>query len=83
MHLLKNGHAAHVFTIEERRKAAAVTNDIRRAKRARFEQVRSDQEMEQMLARTQPGGGAGREAAAPPRRAEARYWIERGYGARS
>ena len=30
MHLLKNGHPAHVFTDEDRRKAAAVTNQIRR-----------------------------------------------------
>jgi hypothetical protein len=30
MHLLKNGHPAHVFTHEDRRKSAAVTNQIRR-----------------------------------------------------
>jgi hypothetical protein len=39
MHLLKNGHPAHLFTIEDRRKAAAVTNEIRRQKRALFEQL--------------------------------------------
>jgi hypothetical protein len=37
MHLLKNGHPAHVFTNEDRRKAAAVTNQIRREKREIFE----------------------------------------------
>ena len=30
---LKNGHPAHVFTLEDRRKAAAVTNEIRHEKR--------------------------------------------------
>jgi hypothetical protein len=39
MHLLKNGHPAHLFTIEDRLKAAAVTNEIRRQKRALFEQL--------------------------------------------
>ena len=82
MHLLKNGHPAHQFTDEDRRKAAAVTNEIRREKRALFEQLRVNQEMEQMLAR---------DAARRQRRAEkqrrrreeqkARYWIEHGYGA--
>jgi hypothetical protein len=51
MHLLKNGHPAHVFTIEDRRKAAAVTNEIRREKRALFEQLRLNREMEQMFAK--------------------------------
>jgi hypothetical protein len=51
MHLLKNGHPAHVFTDEDRRKAAAVTNEIRREKRALLEQLRLNREIEQMLAR--------------------------------
>jgi hypothetical protein len=51
MHLLKNGHPAHVFTDEDRRKAAAVTNEIRREKRALFEQERINRELEQMFAR--------------------------------
>jgi hypothetical protein len=51
MHLLKNGHPAHLFTLEDRRKAAAVTNEIRRQKRALFEQLRLNREMEQMLAK--------------------------------
>jgi hypothetical protein len=51
MHLLKSSSPAHVFTTEDRRKAAAVTNAIRREKRALFEQLRTTREMEQMLAR--------------------------------
>jgi hypothetical protein len=51
MHLLKNGHPAHVFTDEDRRKAADVTNEIRREKRALFEQLRLNEELEQMFAR--------------------------------
>jgi hypothetical protein len=51
MHLLKNGHPAHTFTDEDRRKAAAVTNTIRREKRALFEQLRLNKQLEQMLAK--------------------------------
>ena len=51
MHLLKNGHPSHQFTDEDWRKAAAVTNEIRREKRALFERLRINQEMEEMLAR--------------------------------
>jgi hypothetical protein len=51
MHLLKNGHPAHVFTDEDRRKAADVTNEIRREKRALFEQLRLNEQLEQMFAR--------------------------------
>lgn len=40
-----------VFTLEDRRKAAAVTNEIRREKRALFEQLRLNREMEHMLAK--------------------------------
>jgi hypothetical protein len=50
MHLLKNGHPAHVFTDADRRKAAAVTNEIRREKRALLEQMRFNAEIEQMWA---------------------------------
>jgi hypothetical protein len=50
MHLLKNGHPAHAFTDEDRRKAAAVTNAICREKRALFEQLRLNEEIERMLA---------------------------------
>ncbi|MEX0816576.1 MAG: hypothetical protein WD027_03965 [Gaiellales bacterium] len=46
IHLLKNGHPAHVFTDEDRRKGAAVTNEIRREKRALLEQLRIGQEIE-------------------------------------
>jgi hypothetical protein len=49
-HCLKNGHPAHVFTPEDTRKAADVTNQIRREKRALLEQLRLNREMEQMLA---------------------------------
>lgn len=87
MHLLKNGHPAHVFTDEDRRKAANVTNQIRREKRALFEQLRINQEMDLRLAK---------DAARRQRRAELQrrrreklthdqkilVWIERGYGRR-
>lgn len=47
-HLLKNGHPAHVFTDEDRRKAAAVTNEIRREKRLLLEQLRMNREIEEV-----------------------------------
>jgi hypothetical protein len=87
MHLLKNGHPAHVFTADDRRKAAAVTNAIRREKRALFEQLRLNQELEEMLA----GDAARRQrrAAKQRRRREGLTeqqridtWVERGYGRR-
>jgi hypothetical protein len=82
MHLLKNGHPAHQFTDEDRRKAAAVTNEIRGEKRALFEQLRVNQEMEQMLARDAARRQRRAEKQRRRREAEkARYWIERGYGA--
>jgi hypothetical protein len=40
MHLLKNGQPAHELTAEDRRKAAAVTNEIRHEKRELLEQLR-------------------------------------------
>jgi hypothetical protein len=47
----RSAHPAHVFTDEDRRKAAAVTNEIRRAKRDLFEQLRLNREMAEMFAR--------------------------------
>jgi hypothetical protein len=87
MHLLKNGHPAHVFTTEDRRKAAAVTNAIRREKRALFEQLRLNEEMEHMLARD--AERRQRRAAKQRRRREQQAeeqkiltWVERVYGRR-
>jgi hypothetical protein len=76
-----------VFTTEDRRKAAAVTNAIRREKRALFEELRLNEEMEQMFARDAERRQR-RAEKQRRRRAEqmaqnkAWYWIERGYGAR-
>lgn len=51
-------------TTEDRRKAAAVTNEIRREKRALFEQVRLNREIEEMIARDEARRAAtAREAA--------------------
>jgi hypothetical protein len=50
MHLLKNGHPAHVFTDEDRRKAAAATNRIRREKREIAELMWLNQGMDERLA---------------------------------
>jgi hypothetical protein len=87
MHLLKNGHPAHVFTDEDRRKAAAVTNEIRREKRILFERIRLNQELEEMLARD--AARRRQKAEKQRRRREARkqaeqveVWFKRGYGAR-
>ena len=51
LHRLKNGALAHRLTDEDRRKAAAVTNEIRRAKRELVEQLELNREIEEMLAR--------------------------------
>jgi hypothetical protein len=48
---LRNGAAPHVLTLEDRRKAAAVTNEIRREKRAWFEAKKDLAEYEAWLAR--------------------------------
>jgi hypothetical protein len=48
----------HRGAIEERGKAVAVTNEIRREKRALFEQLRLNREMEQMLAKEQDAASA-------------------------
>jgi hypothetical protein len=48
---LKNGHPAHKLATEDRRKGAAVTNEIRRAKRELADQLRLNREIEEMIAR--------------------------------
>jgi hypothetical protein len=68
MHLLKNGHPAHVFTVDDRRKAAAVTNEIRREKRSIVERERLNQELERM--RATDAARRQREAAKERRRRE-------------
>jgi hypothetical protein len=71
MHLLKNGHPAHVFTDADRRKAAAVTNEIRRANRELLDQLRLNREIEEMIERDE----ARRQRRREKRRARAR--VER------
>ena len=85
--LLKNGHPAHVYTMEDRRKAADVTNQIRREKCALFEQLRLNQKLGEMLARD--AARRQRRAAKQRRRREELTeqqridtWVERGYGRR-
>jgi hypothetical protein len=51
VHRLKNGAPAHMLTLEDRRKAAAVTNEIRREKRAWFEAEKDLRELEAWLTR--------------------------------
>jgi hypothetical protein len=94
MHLLKNGHPAHVFTDEDRRKAAAVTNQIRREMRELLELEFLNRELERRVARIEAKRERKREQARRRRtakreqedakRAQERvdYWLERGYGAR-
>jgi hypothetical protein len=94
MHLLKNGHPAHVFTDEVRRKAAAVTNQIRREMRELVELELLNRELERRAARIEAKRERKREQARRRReaqrvqedatRAQQRvdYWLERGYGAR-
>jgi hypothetical protein len=95
MHLLKNGHPAHVFTDEDRRKAAAVTNQIRREMRELVELELLNRELDRRVARIEAKRQRKREQAR--RRREARraesdaqrdreridLWLERGYGART
>jgi hypothetical protein len=71
MHLLKNGHPAHAFTDEDRRKGAAVTNEIRRAKRELFEQERINRELEEYFARLEARRRRKREKQRARRAAEA------------
>jgi hypothetical protein len=94
MHLLKNGHPAPVFTDEDRRKGAAVTNQIRREKREIFELERLNRELaerharhEARLARKREQGRRRRQARraqseAQREREKIDLWLERGYGAR-
>ena len=87
VHCLKNGHPAHVFTDEDRRKAAAVTNQIRREKREIPELELLNEDLARRKATREARLARKREQAR--RRREARrqtekfeLWIERGYGAR-
>jgi hypothetical protein len=50
MHVLKNGHPAHVFTDEDRRRAAAVTNQIRRERAEILALELENQALERRLA---------------------------------
>jgi hypothetical protein len=50
MHLLKNRHPAHVFTDQDRRKAAAVTNQIRRERAEILALELENQALERRLA---------------------------------
>jgi hypothetical protein len=87
MHRLKNGHPAHVFTDEDRRKAAAVTNQIRREKREILDLELLTEELERRkairearLARKREY--ARRRRAAIQQAAQIEVWLKRGYGAR-
>ncbi len=71
MHLLKSGKPAHEFTLEDRRKAAAVTNEIRRAKRELFEVERINRELEEAFARREARLEKKREQARARREAQA------------
>src|ERR671915_224387 len=71
MHVLKNGHPAHVFTDEDRRKGAAVTNETRRAKHELFEQERINRELEEYFARLEARRWRKREKQHARRAAEA------------
>jgi hypothetical protein len=87
MHLLKNGHPAHVFTDEDRRKAAAVTNQIRREKREILELELLTEQLERRKATREARLARKREQARRRREARReaeriRIWIERGYGAK-
>jgi hypothetical protein len=48
--VLKNGHPAHVFTDEDRRRGAATTNAIKRARRQAFEDEKFERAIEEMMA---------------------------------
>jgi hypothetical protein len=87
LHLLKNGHPAYVFTTEDRRKAAAKTNAIRRARRVAAEEELFRRGVAQLIARDEARRLRKREKERRRREAkrEARQievWLERGYGAR-
>lgn len=83
----KNGHPTHVLTTEDRRKAAAVTNAIRREKRLLRDQLRLNEEIERMMAADRAQRWRRREQARARREAilaqeHAELWIRCGYGAR-
>jgi hypothetical protein len=50
-HLLKNGHPAHVFTTEERRKGAAATNAIKRMRRHAAADEKFERSVAELIAR--------------------------------
>jgi hypothetical protein len=50
-HLLKNGHPAHVFTDEDRRKGAQTTNRRRRLVHEAFEDEKFERQVAELLAR--------------------------------
>jgi hypothetical protein len=87
VHFLKNGHPAHVFTTEDRRKAAAVTNQIRR-ERAEIVALELENRLcEERLARIEARRARKREQARRRREAQrlgsqVEVWMERGYGTR-
>ena len=87
MHRLKNGHPAHVLTDDDRRKAAAVTNAMRREKRALVEQLRHEREINDLLRRDTERRARRREKLRRWRderreRELVDVWLERGYGTR-
>lgn len=63
----KNGHPTHVLTTEDRRKAAAVTNAIRRVKRLLRDQLRLNEEIERMMAADRAQRWPRRDRLEPPR----------------
>ena len=75
---MKNGAPAHVLTTEDRRKAAATTNEIRRAKREHFERMEELRELDAWIAKREARKQRKREQ--ERRRREQRRWLEQGYG---
>jgi hypothetical protein len=71
------------MTTEDRRKAAAVTNEIRREKRLLLAQLELEREIDAKPAKREARRRRKREQARR-RREESRIqmWLERGYGAR-
>lgn len=86
MHLLKNGHPAHVFNDEDRRKAAAVTNQVRRERNEiaamEFEAEAIERLVERRRARRARNAARQRERRARLREQEQTQrvvpWFERG-----
>jgi primosomal protein N'' len=72
--------AADIDARADRRKAAAVTNEIRRAKRELFEQERINRELEEMFAKREARLRRKREQAQARRDAEAaQARLDRGF----